>query len=93
MKKLVGLLVLVAGVASGQGVSSILGTTGSSPRAITIDSGGNVYTANSGSNNVTKITPGGVSSILGTTGNTPYAITIDSGGNVYTANSGSNNVT
>ena len=71
MKKLVGLLVLAAGVASGQGVSSILGTTGNNPSGITIDSGGNVYTANRWSNNVTQITPGGVSSILGTTGNNP----------------------
>jgi hypothetical protein len=69
-----------------------LGTTGSAPIAITIDSAGNVYTANEASNNVSKITPGGSSSILGTTGSSPYAITIDSAGNIYTANRQSNNV-
>ena len=61
---------------------------GSYPRAIAIDSAGNLYTANSGSNNVSKITPGGVSTILGTTGGRPTAIAIDSAGNVYTANGG-----
>ena len=57
-------------------------STGSLPYGITIDSAGNIYTANSGSNNVTKITPGGVSSILGTTGKGPYSITVDSAGNI-----------
>jgi len=59
---------------------------GSYPRAIAIDSAGNLYTANSGSNNVSKITPDGVSTILGTTGGSPQAIAIDAAGNVYTAN-------
>jgi parallel beta-helix repeat protein len=73
--------------------SSILGTTGSSPAGIIIDSSGNIYVANYGSsNNVTKITPAGVSTILGTTDSGPYAITIDSVGNIYTANANSNNV-
>ncbi|MSX02639.1 MAG: hypothetical protein F2813_05700 [Actinobacteria bacterium] len=75
------------------GGSTILGTTGIRPSAITIDSVGNIYTANSGSNNVTKLTPGGTSTILGITGSYPEAITIDSVGNIYTANSGANNVT
>ena len=72
--------------------SSILGTTGSSPEGITIDPAGNIYTANTNSNNVSKITPAGVTTILGTTGTGPIAITIDSVGNIYTANTGSNNV-
>jgi len=59
---------------------------------MTIDSAGNIYTANYDSNNVSKITPAGVSTILGTTGSKPYGITIDSDGNIYTANSDSNNV-
>ena len=59
---------------------------GSYPRAIAIDSAGNLYTANSGSNNVSKITPDGGSTILGTTGGSPQAIAIDAAGNVYTAN-------
>ncbi len=72
--------------------STILGTTGSGPRGITIDSAGNIYTANVISNNVSKITPEGVSTILGTTGVSPYDITIDAAGNIYTTNSGSSNV-
>ena len=72
--------------------STILGSTGANPTAITIDSSGNIYTANFDSNNVSKITPGGVSTILGSTGTNPIAITIDSSGNIYTANYGSNNV-
>ena len=36
--------------------STILGTTGTGPIAITIDSSGNIYTANYGANNVSKIT-------------------------------------
>ena len=73
--------------------SAILGTTGTNPRSITIDSSGNIYVANISLNNVTKITPTGVSTTLGTTGGSPFDITIDSLGNVYTANTTSNNVT
>ena len=72
--------------------STILGTTGANPIGITIDSSGNIYTANGGANNVSKITPLGVSTILGTTGRGPIGITIDSSGNIYTANSVANNV-
>ena len=72
--------------------SSLFGTTGANPFSITIDGAGNIYTANFGSNNVTKITPLGVSTTLGTTGTNPRGITIDSAGNIYTANSNSNNV-
>ena len=36
--------------------STILGTTGALPYGITIDSSGNIYTANNGANNVSKIT-------------------------------------
>ena len=77
---------------SAEAISGILGTTGSNPRGITIDSAGNVYTANQGSSNVSKITPGGTSTILGTTGTAPYGIAVDSAGNIYTANGGSGNV-
>ena len=73
------------------GTSTILGKSGSNPVAITVDSAGNVYTANWGSNNGSKITPGGTSTILAATGSNPAAITVDSAGNIYTANYGSNN--
>ena len=72
--------------------STILGTTGANPVGITIDSSGNIYTANSVANNVSKITPLGVSTILGTTGDAPRGITIDSSGNIYTANNNASNV-
>jgi hypothetical protein len=39
------------------GTSTILGTTGSNPAGITIDSAGNIYIANYGWDNVSKITP------------------------------------
>jgi hypothetical protein len=56
------------------GDSTILGPTGNAPYGITIDSSGNIYTANYSSNNVSKITPAGDSTILGTTGGCPYGI-------------------
>ena len=74
------------------GVSTILGTTGTNPYAITVDSAGNVYTAN-GANNVSKITPGGESTIPGTTGDFPTGIAVDSVGNIYTSNWTSGDVT
>ena len=54
---------------------------------------GNIYTANTDSNNVSKITPQGFSSILASTGAGPGGIVADVAGNIYTANRGSNNVT
>ncbi len=76
------------------GASSTLGPTGLSPYAITIDSAGNIYTANYGSNNVTKIAPDGTSTTpWATTDSGPYGITIDSAGNIYTANWDSATVT
>jgi len=80
---------------SAEAISGILGTTGFGtigPVGIAVDSAGNIYTANYGSNNVSKITPGGTSTILAATGTGPYGITVDSAGNIYTANYGSSNV-
>ena len=84
---------------SAEAISGILGTTGSNPVAITIDSAGNIYTANYSSSNVSKITPGGTSTVrwgrLGaqvTTGLKPRAIAVVSAGYIYTANAGSDNV-
>jgi YVTN family beta-propeller protein/parallel beta-helix repeat protein len=72
--------------------STILATTGANPYRLTIDSAGNIYTANSGANTVSKITPAGVSTIVGTTDANPYDVVVDSAGNIYTANFGSNTV-
>lgn len=75
-------------------VTTVLGTTGAGVTGLVIDSSGNVYTANSSANNVTKITPSGVSSIFASTGagSDPRAIAIDSSGNIYTANYGNDTV-
>ena len=61
-------------------------TTGSRPFDITIETSGNVYTTNSDSDTVSKITPDGISAYLGATGDNPKGIAIDAAGNIYTAN-------
>ena len=76
----------------GNSISTILGETGRYPSGIAVDAAGNVYTANSDKNNVSKITPDGTSTILGETGNFPNGIALDAAGNVYTSNQGTNNV-
>jgi uncharacterized protein (TIGR02145 family) len=73
-------------------VSRILGTTGDRPFDITVDSLGNVYTANFNSDNVSKITPAGVSTILGISIVSPSGITIDSSDNLYICNRNNNSV-
>ena len=60
-----------------------LGTTGSGPASMAIDGSGNIFTGNTGSNNITKITPSGTSTTFGSTGGSPVGITTDSSGNVY----------
>lgn len=82
-----------AGVVSASAVSTIVGATGNGPRGIVLDASGNVYTANSGSDNVSKITPSGVSSVLGVTGDQPMSIVADSLGNLYIPNNQDNTVT
>ena len=59
---------------------------GAGPSDITVDSNGNVYTANYYDSTVTKITPDGNSSVFGTTGKGPNGIVVDMSGNVYTVN-------
>ena len=73
--------------------SGVFGTTGTAPSGIAIDVAGNVYTANSASQDVTKITPDGTSSILAPALASPAGIVVDSAGNVFTANPGSYDVT
>ena len=63
--------------------------SGGTPYGIAVDSIGNIYTPNLGSNTVTKTTPQGVSTTLGRTGEVrefsavPMGIAVDSVGNVY----------
>ena len=73
--------------------SSVLARTGEGPDGIAVDAFGNVYTANTRANTVTKITPKGKSSTLGTTGKKPRGIAVDASGNVYTSNLGADTVT
>ena len=73
--------------------AKVFGTTGAGPNSLVIDAAGNIYTANSKDNNVTKITPAGASSILGTTDKQPMGIALDTDGNVYTSNTGAGTVT
>lgn len=73
--------------------SSVLARTDAGPDGIAVDAFGNVYTANSRANTVTKITPTGKASTLGTTGKTPRGIAVDGSGNVYTSNLGADTVT
>lgn len=75
----------------------------STPKALAIDAGGNVWIANCGSANcattgvgsVTKLANSGA--LLGTTSagglNIPYALAIDLNGNAWIANNGGNSVT
>ena len=66
----------------------------STPSAIAIDTSGNYYLANGGSNTVSKVTSAGVvTQVFANTGTNPVAIAVDSSGNVYTANSGSSSIT
>lgn len=73
--------------------SNTLAKTGKGPDGIAVDVFGNVYTANTRANTVTKITPSGRASTLGSTGKAPRGIAVDSSGNVYTSNLGANTVT
>lgn len=73
--------------------SSVFARTDAGPDGIVVDALGNVYTANSRANTVTKVTASGKASTLGTTGKAPRGIAVDSLGNVYTSNLGDNTVT
>jgi sugar lactone lactonase YvrE len=72
---------------------SVYGVTGEGPNSLVMDSSGNVYTVNSKSDNVTRITPEGNVQVIGATGKQPMGIALDSAGNVYTSNFGDGTVT
>ena len=76
----------------GPGISEIFAEVGAGPSGIAIDAAGFVYTANSGSTNVSRVSPDGTSSILASVESAPFGIALDSEGNAYTANAGSYNV-
>ena len=66
---------------------------GSNPESVAVDSGGNVWVANCGSNNVTKLDSNG--NTIGTyaVGSCPDGIAVDSAGSVWVANYNSNTTT
>ncbi len=68
-------------------------TVGTNPSAIAIDSAGNIWVTNWGSNNVSELSSAGVLINTYTVGSNPSGIAIDSAGNVWVTNQGSNNVT
>ena len=78
---------------SGGSVVTHTYSVGTGPRGIAIDSSGNIWVTNNGSNTVTKLSSSG--STLGTypVGTYPVGISIDSAGNVWVANGNSNTVT
>ncbi|MFM9127470.1 MAG: hypothetical protein ACKOTA_07925, partial [Solirubrobacterales bacterium] len=64
-------------------------SVGFNPRAVTVDSAGNVYVANTNSASISKITAGGTVSASFASGgglNGPNGIDIDSEGNLFVAN-------
>ena len=77
------------------GLPALTISTGTTPYALALDSAGNIYVANQGSNTVTKYAPaGGAATLTISAGiSTPFALALDSAGNIYVANYSSNTVT
>jgi len=83
-----------------QGVVSTLSTgslTLSVPADMTVDTGGNIYIADTSNNRIVRITAQGVASVfaisgLGTALNAPTGVAIDGSGNLYIADSGNNRI-
>jgi sugar lactone lactonase YvrE len=79
---------------SGTAIASYALGAGRTPYSLTIDSAGNLYTANYGNGGVSKITSTGtVTEMYTAAGSQPWGITADSSGNVYVTNSALNTVT
>ncbi len=62
------------------------------PRSVAIDSAGNLYIADSGNNEIRKITPGGIMLPVSTELNDPEGVVVDANGLVYVADTGNNRV-
>jgi large repetitive protein len=76
------------------GTLTLIGSTGLQTEGIVLGLDGNLYTADRGSDTITKTTKAGVSTTFATlpAGSAPYGLTMDSAGNFYTANSGNDTV-
>lgn len=62
------------------------------PRGLTIDSADNLYIADSGNNEVRRITPGGAISTIASQLNNPVSVAVDQHGSIYIADSGNNRI-
>ena len=71
------------GAVSASVISTIVGTTGDGPSAIVVNAAGNIFTANSSADTVTKLTQSGVSTSFSSGGDQPMSIVLDSAGNIY----------
>jgi hypothetical protein len=60
---------------------------------VAVDQSGNVWVANYGSNNVTKLSSAGATLGTYSVGSNPIGVAVDQSGNVWVANASSNNVT
>ena len=97
---LIAFVLMLTGAAPALAASTTFALTGSgtNPWGIAVDADGNVYTANYGTNSVSKFSSTGTTlwtrstSPNAGTGLGPSGIVLDSGGNVYTANSTSMDV-
>ena len=82
------------------GVGTVLDTGSvplNHPRGVVVDSGGNVYVADTAHNQIVKVTPAGVASALVITGLTtglsaPEGVALDGSGNLYIADTGNNRI-
>ena len=81
---------------SSTGVVSAFATlpAGSSPAGLAFDSGGNLYVADYGIDQISKITSGGAVSLFATLpiGSNPSGLAFDSSGNLYVADSGTDRI-
>ncbi|MFZ2832121.1 MAG: hypothetical protein WAZ40_03125 [Minisyncoccia bacterium] len=79
-------------IPAGLGYNYFVGP-GTSPNALAVDTAGNIYTSNGGTNTISKIAPNGfITRSFATVGQSPNALTFDRVGNLYTANFTANTV-